>query len=269
MGATEVSSADVIALLHHVGQHVLVAGRPEASASAHQKSPGEVVTAMDVASERALREGLADIDPQGFVVGEESAHADPTLLDGLAQHASVWIVDPLDGTGAYVRGDGPFGIMLARLHHGRAVQSWIHLPLTGETAHAVAGGGAWLEDARLQLASVAHDPLRVALQTRFFPDDARARADAMDDVERTDRLHLCAAQRYVDLARGVEDAAAFWRTLPWDHAPGDLLVREAGGVVARWDGSAFDPTDTETTSLLVARSPETWETVQRRLRGAS
>jgi fructose-1,6-bisphosphatase/inositol monophosphatase family enzyme len=49
----------------------------------------------------------------------------------------------------------------------------------------------------------------------------------------------------------------YWRTLPWDHAPGALLLSEAGGVVARLDGAAYDPTDRRE-GLLAAGSPEAW-----------
>ena len=60
----------------------------------------------------------------------------------------------------------------------------------------------------------------------------------------------CAGREYLDLLTGKQQFVAFWRTLPWDHAPGALLVREAGGVVRRFDGEPYRPAD-EGNGLLV------------------
>lgn len=49
----------------------------------------------------------------------------------------------------------------------------------------------------------------------------------------------------------------YWRTLPWDHAAGALSLREAGGVVARLDGAAYDPTN-HGDGLLAAGSADAW-----------
>ncbi len=53
----------------------------------------------------------------------------------------------------------------------------------------------------------------------------------------------CAAEQYPRLCLGQTDVAMFRRTLPWDHAPGALLFAEAGGHIARWDGSPYRPAD--------------------------
>jgi hypothetical protein len=51
----------------------------------------------------------------------------------------------------------------------------------------------------------------------------------------------CAGCEYPAVAEGEEDFGLFWRTLPWDHAPGVLLVSETGGAALRLDGSAYRP----------------------------
>jgi fructose-1,6-bisphosphatase/inositol monophosphatase family enzyme len=56
----------------------------------------------------------------------------------------------------------------------------------------------------------------------------------------------------------------FWRSLPWDHAPGALILTEAGGQVARLDGRPYRPAD-KGAGLLVARNPATGESVRRGL----
>ena len=66
-----------------------------------------------------------------------------------------------------------------------------------------------------------------------------------------------ASIEYPAIARGDGDFMLYWRTLPWDHAPGALLLREARGVAARLDGTEYDPTDGRD-GLLAAGSPEAW-----------
>lgn len=70
------------------------------------------------------------------------------------------------------------------------------------------------------------------------------------------------------MADGKLDFLFYWRTLPWDHAPGSLLVRESGGVSARLDGSPYraDPPGGED-GLLVAGDPESWERTRAILLG--
>lgn len=52
----------------------------------------------------------------------------------------------------------------------------------------------------------------------------------------------------------------FWRTLPWDHAPGVVLLQEAGGIACRLDTSVYRPTD-DAEGLLAAADASTWDTV--------
>ena len=63
-----------------------------------EKSPGDLVTIADVATERRLTPALLDALPGSRVVGEEAAAADPRILDQLAGDDPVWVVDPIDGT---------------------------------------------------------------------------------------------------------------------------------------------------------------------------
>jgi fructose-1,6-bisphosphatase/inositol monophosphatase family enzyme len=68
----------------------------------------------------------------------------------------------------------------------------------------------------------------------------------------------CAAEQYPRLVLGVDDAAIFRRSLPWDHAAGALFLTEAGGVVRQLNGSPYrigDPRDV----MIAAASEAMWE----------
>lgn len=58
------------------------------------------------------------------------------------------------------------------------------------------------------------------------------------------------------------DFALYWRTLPWDHAPGVLFLEEAGGFAMRPNGSAYRAADHARSGLLVATNQETWSKVK-------
>lgn len=256
------------ALLRRVAAEELLPRLGTAESTAEQKSPGEVVTAADLAAEAAITGALHELTPQATIIGEEAAHANPLLLESIEEHAWAWLVDPLDGTRQFAAGTGPFGIMLALLRAGRCEAAWIYLPLSDELAHARRGEGCWINDERCHIPPAPPvDALRGGLLTRFFPAPLKARAESVTFVERTEGAHHCAAQRYVDTVCGREHFAAYWRTLPWDHAPGALLVQEAGGTVERFDGSPYLAADTSGTSLLVAADRATWHHVQSQVLG--
>jgi fructose-1,6-bisphosphatase/inositol monophosphatase family enzyme len=69
----------------------------------------------------------------------------------------------------------------------------------------------------------------------------------------------CAGADYPAVVSGARDFILYWRTLPWDHAPGVLLAREAGGTAQRLDGSPYQPAQHALPGLLVARDPATWQ----------
>jgi fructose-1,6-bisphosphatase/inositol monophosphatase family enzyme len=94
-------------------------------------------------------------------------------------------------------------------------------------------------------------------------DVLRARARAFGTVTRGSRA---VGVEYPRIATGEQEFTLFWRTLPWDHAPGSLLVTEAGGVAARLDGTPYRP-GRPADGLLVAADEECWHRVRDRLIG--
>jgi fructose-1,6-bisphosphatase/inositol monophosphatase family enzyme len=232
-----------------------------------EKAPGEVVTIADRRAEVALAEGLRALLPDSLVVGEEGVAADPATLDLLREPGSVWLVDPIDGTGNFAAGRGPYAIMAALLRGGVPVASWILEPLDDTLAVAEAGSGTYVDGVRVTLRGegLATSSLRGASMTRFLPPTLRAsvRQGAASIGELLPGQH-CAGHEYVDMVAGHQHFVIFWRTLPWDHAPGALLVEEAGGVVRRFDGAGYDLTD-ERRGLLVAASEPIWADVRAAL----
>jgi len=225
-----------------------------------EKSPGDLVTSADQDAERLIANGLARLDPHARFVGEESCARDPSLLDGL-DDGNAWIVDPIDGTGNYAAGRGPFAMMAAYVSKGEVVTSAILDPLSGRLMTAERGAGAWCGGERLasgcsckSLSSlqgiVSHFQRPAAMQTAI--ERLEQHVDAILPTQR------CAGAEYPKVASGEIGFALYWRTLVWDHAPGVLFLEEAGGKAARLDGAPYRAGDLSG-AILLAHSPETWD----------
>lgn len=231
-----------------------------------EKKPGDVVTVADREAEAALTRRLGDLLPGSVVVGEEAAHADPDILAHLANEDLVWIVDPVDGTANFVKGDPRFCMMVALAKGGRLVQSYIHDPTEGKTAVAEEGAGASFGAERLRLGS-APDLAAMTGQVNFniYPPEIRAKKKAaiLPLFGRVNSLRS-AGQDFLAQARGQRHFALYRRLWPWDHAPGVLLLREAGGKADRLDGAPYRISD-RVAGLLSAPDPDRWADLAERL----
>lgn len=259
-------SMDVVAGLMReaAAQFVLPRFRALAQGEVHEKAPGELVTIADHEAEAWLTPQLAALAPGSRVVGEEAAAANPKLLDGLDQDA-VWLLDPLDGTSNFVRGREDFAMLLSLVHRGLTVAAWLYAPLRDELMQAQAGAGAYLGDQRLQLPTASTDTLHGLAKTYYMPAPLRTALTPVASGPFTLSDSTGATGRdYPAFIQGHWQFMALWRLLPWDHAPGALLVTEAGGVVARLDGRHYRAADTSH-GLLVADSRDTWECVRAQL----
>lgn len=259
---------DVAALLRRAADTaILPVFRRLDDASIEEKAPGEVVTVADRDAEAIIADGLLALIPGSTVVGEEAVAEDPAVLDRLGRPGSVWIVDPVDGTANFAAGRRPFAVMVALMHDGTLRASWILDPISGSLAVARSGQGASLDGERA-LTPDARGPaaaLRGAVMNRFLPADLRSRVDAgLSRIGEVLPGNHCAGREYPDILRGVQDFVLFWRTLPWDHAPGVLLLTEAGGVARRLDGTPYDPSDRRN-GLLVAANEHVWRVVHETL----
>lgn len=220
------------------------------------KAADDPVTIADREAEAMIGRALRLLVPHARIVGEEACAADPALLNDLGE-GTVWIVDPIDGTGNFAAGRSPFAMMVALLEHGETVGSWILDPLNDCMAVAERGGGAWIDGERLRTCQSlpALDRISGIVSEAFLPADQRSVIDriraAAGSIEPTAR---CAGHEYPLVATGARHFALYWRTLVWDHAPGALLLTEAGGSVTYFDGEPYCPTSTRTGIFLTHNS---------------
>ena len=202
------------------------------------KGPADFVSNADRRAEQIVFEELQKARPTYGFLGEEGTEVKGT--DG--QHR--WIVDPLDGTTNFLHGIPMFAVAIALQRGDDIVASVIFNPIMDELYSAEKGGGAWLNDRkRLRVATRKHlaDTVVVtginsqgrALDLLQLKQLAQV-TPAVAGIRRTGSASTDLAW----LAAGRFDG--YWEAglKPWDVAPGYLLVREAGGVVTDYAGTA-------------------------------
>jgi len=233
-----------------------------------EKAPGEIVTAVDRMVESRLSSRLRALLSGSFAIGEEQAAASPTVMERLCD-GPVWVVDPLDGTANFVAGDPRFAMMVALLSAGETVRSWLLDVPANRLATAERGSGTFLDGRRIRAPENCPpvDELRGAVLTRYMPAALRARIEPrLPSLGEALVGMRCAGLDYPAVATATQHFALFWRTLPWDHLPGALLVTEAGGRVARLDGRPYRAGDGQE-GLLAAANPDIWQAAHAALLG--
>lgn len=207
----------------------------------HKSGPHDLVTVADKRAEAQLERLLTGLVPGSAFVGEEGVHACPATYEALRGDAPVWIVDPVDGTRQFVRGEEGFCMMVALARHGEVLASWTFAPVLERMAVARRGGGALLNGEPLHAGSPADGAvLRVAVSHPDFTDEEQERSlRGLRTEGVAPRPTGSAGLEYLAVAGGALDAVAYGWEAAWDHAAGQLQVAEAGGACTTLTGDPF------------------------------
>ncbi|WP_428032329.1 3'(2'),5'-bisphosphate nucleotidase CysQ [Ancylobacter sp.] len=192
--------------------------------SKHNDSP---VTEADIAVDLMLRERLSLVGPDYGWLSEETVD-EPSRLS----RRRVWIVDPIDGTRAYMAGRADWCVEAALVEDGRPIAGALFAPVTNELFVAVLGGGATRNGQPIHVSHTRALPGAVI----DGPAPWLAHLDQSGSWRRVDRIRSLAL-RVARVATGELDAAlASPNGNDWDLAAADLLVHEAGGRLTTLDG---------------------------------
>jgi myo-inositol-1(or 4)-monophosphatase len=196
----------------------------------------DLVTAVDLACEHAIREILARRTPGIPVLGEEG---------GGAKGGTRWVVDPLDGTTNFVHGFPCYAVSIALEVDGRRQVGVVHDPTRPEIFAAERGKGATCNGRPIHVSECTD--LGSALVGTGFPYDRRersalylARFEAF--MIRTHGIRRCgsAALDLANVAAGRLDAFWEFNLRAWDVAAGALLIEEAGGRISSHAGGDLE-----------------------------
>ena len=205
----------------------------------HEKEKNDFVTSVDSASEDEIREQLQRAFPEHNILGEEGG----MVLGRGGESDTTWYIDPLDGTTNFMRGIPHFAISIACVRNNRVEHAVVFDPIRQEEFVASRGRGASLNGRRI----------RVSNQTEFngaligtgvpYRESQRPHVDGyMQCLQHIAtqgsgvRRAGAAALDLAYVAAGRLDAFWEYGLKPWDVAAGMLLIQEAGGLIADFDG---------------------------------
>ncbi len=265
--------------LHHVGNVLAAAARTEimprfrklTSSQIRQKSSAlDLVTDADEAAEALISAALREAFPGALIIGEEATQRDPSLLPALASAGLAFVVDPIDGTKNFASNLPLFGVMAAAIVSGQIVAGVIFDPVCREWAYALRDGGAWIEHedgSRIPLRVAAPCPVSAMegiVGTGFLPEPLKSIVLSNLSKLAASANFRCAAHEYRLAAAGFSHLLLYNRLMPWDHAAGWLLHREAGGYSAHFDGTSYLPAHFAG-GLICTSDETTWHLVRAAL----
>lgn len=202
-----------------------------------EKSPRDLVTDADVASEQAIRQVIAAAYPDHGILAEESAAA------GELHKSYCWIIDPLDGTTNYAHGLPCYGVSIAVACDNRLLAGVVLDPERGECFAASTGGGATLNGKPLSVSSITE--LQHALLAVSLPPALRDESPDLQSFLRAApkcqavRRTGSAALNLAYVACGRMDGHWAHEIHAWDGAAGVLLINEAGGTTTNCNGGPY------------------------------
>jgi myo-inositol-1(or 4)-monophosphatase len=198
------------------------------------KRAKDFVTQVDQAAEQAIIDIVRKSYPEHGLLAEESGASE--------QHAEfVWVIDPLDGTTNFIHGFPQYCVSIGIQQRGALAHAVIYDPVRNELFTASKGRGAFLNDRRMRVSTLAK--FGDALVGTGFPFKELGRLDLYTRQLQT-MMKTCAGVRRagaaaLDLAYvACGRLDAFWELglSPWDMAAGALLIQEAGGLVGDLNG---------------------------------
>lgn len=190
----------------------------------HTKADQSPVTSADLAVNQILQSHLLAKFPQDGWLSEESPDGPARL-----QKARVWVIDPIDGTKAFIRGEPEFCISVALVEAGRPVVAVIFNPSTDELFSATRGGGLHLNEKPIspQELPTGRQPVIVV-----SPWERHAGRFASVEAHATSRPMRSMAWALALAASGrIQAVATFETGNEWDVAAGALLIEEVGGTL--------------------------------------
>lgn len=206
------------------------------------KGNRNLVTEVDLLSEKSILNNIRDEYPDHSILCEESGETENTS-------EFRWIIDPLDGTTNYAFGIPIFCVSIGLIHNDDVLLGVVYDPMRDELFQAQKGKGAWLNGTPISVSSERNIKTTLIGFDLGYDDtkskEMLSRANSAWNSEVAFRLIGSAALGMTYVACGRMDLYFHRRVYPWDIAAAILMVREAGGEVIRSNGEPANVWDTK------------------------
>ncbi len=199
--------------------------------SAENKPDDSPVTIADKECEKLIAKLLEESFPDDGILGEEGSRKE-------SKNGRRWIIDPIDGTRDFVRGNPLWSVLIALEKDGVVEAGVVHLPLMGNTCWGSRGGGSFRNDMRLRVSSIDK------------PENAVISINSLNRIEDASLLHkmtsllssfwafrcLGGTPDAMMLAAGRMDVWIEPKVAPWDMAAAQVILEEAGAKFFAFSG---------------------------------
>lgn len=223
----------LVAEMLSAGEEALRLYRAGAANRTKKKPDRSPVTEADEAVEKRLRAFLTQRWPDAGFLGEETGSA------GAGDEELRWVVDPIDGTRAFIRGIPTWSILVGLEHLGEPVVGVAYMPAGRDLFVAVQGGGAWDNGRPIEglsrIAAVEDAVVTHGALSQFTDLQLGHLLPRLGKKTYTQR-GFADFDGYRQLLRGHVDAMIDPGVAPWDICPAAVLVREAGGRLTSLSG---------------------------------
>ena len=203
------------------------------------KDDASPVTEADERAEALILPELARLAPDVPAVSEEEAAAGRIPAVG----ERFWLVDPLDGTKEFIGRNGEFTVNIALIEHGQPVLGVVFAPALDRLFAGAAGLGAFVEDKGVRRPIATRKPPAEGLTVVASRShgDAEALAAFLAGRKVAEQTNAGSSLKLCLVAAGEADVyPRLGRTMEWDVAAGDAVLRAAGGCVHTLDGSPLN-----------------------------
>lgn len=202
----------------------------------------DITTQADIEVDAFLRQNLQEVYPQSSFLTEETA---PNEYSSYHDVNNLWVIDPLDGTINFSRGDEYFALSIALVRHGQPQLAMIHAPMQHKTYWAHADDdGAYLDGSPIHVStSSALDEAVIYTSWSHNVEERQRTAQRVIPLNQRVRHLQIRGSTVADLAslaEGKFESFIISGVKPWDVAAGGLLVQKAGGTVTTMDGDAWN-----------------------------
>jgi len=216
---------------------VLLKLRPWANLHKFTKN-SQVKSFIDLVSEKIITSLIKTFYPEDSILSEESYEKDKKFIPT----KEFWIIDSLDGTASYCEGYDGFCVQIAYIKDGKPVVGVVYAPAMDLTYWAIVDNGAYL--------TTKNKTQKLTLKKRIsfnkiYTDNQPSKGTGAKILKRVRANKFLELGSYglkiCKIAEGKADV--FLKPVEfkiWDTAPGDLILKEAGGKLTLWDGNKID-----------------------------
>jgi histidinol-phosphatase len=192
---------------------------------AETKPDNSPVTIADKESEKLIVAALEEAFPDDGLLGEEGTRKD-------SKSGRRWIIDPIDGTRDFVRGNPLWSVLIGLEDRGEMVAGVAHLPVLGATYWASRGGGAYRNDTRIRVSTIADISMAVlSLNGISRMSGVRFAGKVIDWAGRFWSCRsLGGTPDAMLVAAGQMEVWIEPKVAPWDLAATQVILEEAGAV---------------------------------------